>query len=91
MENFQNNLQDNIGMIKFPSFTQLSTTLHDYQNTISSWEVKPTSNYLEKTKIMPQTNYQPSKKPYKGIIQLNPPQPNQHVETHVASIKTKNP
>lgn len=87
-ENLQPKIQDKITMMKFPTFLHLCTSLCDYQNLVSSHEVKPTSSQHEKFKATNQGNYQPFKRKNKGFLQINPPQqPNQPINNLVAILK----
>jgi hypothetical protein len=90
ISNFQNKIQTKIEMLKFLSFTQMIITRSDYQNLVSSHELKTPSSHCENFESVPQNSYQPFNKKNKGFLKLDPPQPNQQVDNQVATINMKN-
>jgi hypothetical protein len=68
IEKFQAKVQDKLTMMKFPTFLHLCTTLHNYQNLVSSCEVKHISSRHEKSKAKDQKNYQTFRKKNKGFL-----------------------
>lgn len=66
IENLHTHLQDNLTVMKFPSFLHLCMTLCDYHNLISSRDSNSTSIQVENSEQNNQNNVQSFRKPNRG-------------------------
>lgn len=66
IESLQSKIRDKIFIMKCYSFIHLCNALHDYQNSVSSHDTKPTSSYSETSKSTTQNNYQHFKRQKKS-------------------------